>query len=94
MPEDNNTDIGFFLPEFSKGGKVSENSLFGLVLEGLDVVISAMIAVIILFVFIFKIPTIEGSSMNDTLFDGERIVISDVGYEPQYGDIVDRKSVV
>lgn len=88
MPEDNNMDTAFCLPEFSKGGKVSENSVFALVLEGLDVVISAMIAVIILFVFIFKIPTIEGSSMNDTLFDGERIVISNVGYEPKYGDIV------
>ena len=88
MPEDNNMDNGFSLPEFSKGEKVSENSFFGLVLEGLDVVISAMIAVIILFVFVFKIPTIEGSSMNDTLFDGERIVISNIGYEPQYGDIV------
>lgn len=86
MPEDNNS--GFSMPEFSKGGELKENSLFSFVLEGLDVVISAMIAVIILFVFIFKIPTIEGSSMNDTLFDGERIVISNVAYEPKYGDIV------
>ena len=88
MSEENNTDYNFSLPEFSKSGEVSQNGLFSYVLEGLDVITSAMIAVIILFVFIFKIPTIEGSSMNDTLFNGERIVISNVCYEPQYGDIV------
>lgn len=76
----------FVLPELNGSNK--ENAAFGLLLEGLDVLVSAMIAVIILFVFIFKVPTIEGNSMNDTLFNGERIIISDVNYEPQYGDIV------
>ena len=88
MPEENNADYNFSLPEFSKSGELKENSPFSFVLEGLDVITSAMIAVIILFVFVFKIPTIEGNSMNNTLFDGERIVISNVGYEPAYGDIV------
>ena len=88
MSEDRefNTELSF--PEFKKTEKVSENSPFGLILEGLDVIVSAMIAVIILFVFVFKIPTIEGTSMNNTLFNGERIIISNVGYEPKYGDIV------
>ena len=51
-------------------------------------IVTAMIAVIILFSFVFRIPTIDGNSMNDTLFNGERVIISNVMYEPKYGDIV------
>ena len=77
---------GFFLPELAADGKKS--GIFNYVLEGLDVLVSAMIAVVVLFVFVFKVPTIEGPSMNDTLFNGERVIISNVNYEPKYGDIV------
>lgn len=79
-------EFGIYTPEFT--GKKNAGGVFGLALEGLDVVISAMIAVIILFIFVFRIPTIDGNSMNDTLFNGERVVISDLFYEPKYGDIV------
>ena len=33
-------------------------------------------------------PTIDGDSMNNTLFNGERVVISNVFYKPKYGDII------
>lgn len=88
MSDENKLDYKFSFPELNEVGVKPDNNAFGFVLEGLDVIISAMIAVILLFVFIFKIPTIDGNSMNNTLFDGERIVISNVGYEPKYGDIV------
>lgn len=88
MPDKKKLDYDFSFPELNEVGVKAGNNAFDFVLEGLDVIISAMIAVILLFVFIFKIPTIDGNSMNNTLFDGERIVISNVGYEPKYGDIV------
>ena len=78
----------FYLPEFGCPVSKGKNSAFGTVLESIDVVVSAMIAVILLFIFVFKVPTIEGISMNNTLMDGERIIISNVFYEPKYGDIV------
>ena len=62
--------------------------LFYYILESIDVFVSAIIAVIILFIFVFKVPTIDGDSMNDTLFNGERIVISNMFYKPKCGDIV------
>lgn len=77
-----------FFPEFGIQEKQTGNSPVSMALESLDVIVSAMIAVIILFVFIFKVPTIDGNSMNDTLHNGERVVISNVLYEPKYGDIV------
>lgn len=77
-----------YLPEFSGSVNKEKSGFFGTVFEGLDVIASAMIAVILLFIFVFKVPTIDGNSMNNTLIDGERIIISNVLYEPKYGDIV------
>ncbi|MBQ8204055.1 MAG: signal peptidase I [Clostridia bacterium] len=58
------------------------------VFEWLDVVISAIIVVVILFTFVFRVATIEGPSMQNTLFAGEKVVISNFFYEPQVNDIV------
>ena len=44
--------------------------------------------VIILFTFVFKIVTISGDSMKNTLKNQERIVISNLFYEPKNGDII------
>ena len=88
-PVDDEKDAGDIVtcPEFVTDDKKT-NGLFSLLLEGSDVFVTAMVAVIIIFVFIFKVPTIDGASMKDTLFHGERVVISNLFYEPKYGDIV------
>ncbi len=65
-----------------------KKSFLGNVFEWLDVVVTSIAAVVIIFSFVFRIVAIEGSSMNNTLFDGERIIISNMFYEPSYGDIV------
>ena len=44
--------------------------------------------VIIVFTFMFKIVTVEGRSMHYTLDEGDKLIISDMFYEPKYGDIV------
>lgn len=88
--ENNTSEIvenSLYFPEFSDNKSVPK-SYFSMLFESLDVLVSAMIAVILLFVFVFKVPTIDGNSMNDTLFNGERVVISNIFYEPEYGDIV------
>ncbi len=56
--------------------------------DWLDILVSAMVAVVLIFSFVFRTATIEGTSMLDTLHEGERVVISDLGYTPKYGDIV------
>ncbi len=56
--------------------------------DWLEVIVSAIIAVVILFTFIFRVATIEGDSMQNTLFDGEKVIISNLFYEPEVGDIV------
>ncbi len=44
--------------------------------------------VILLFTFFFRIIGVEGDSMNPTLKDNDWLVISNLFYEPAYGDIV------
>ncbi len=83
-----NANTVLCFPEFSAKKGSDKNGFFQMVLEGLDVIVSAMIAVIILFSLVFRVPTIDGNSMNNTLFDGERVIISNLFYEPKYGDIV------
>ena len=56
--------------------------------EWLDVVSITLIIVIILFGFIFRIATISGKSMLNTLKHNERIVITNLFYEPKPQDIV------
>lgn len=58
------------------------------VFEWLDVVVMALIAVVLVFSFVFRVATIDGDSMLNTLVDGERVVISNFNYVPKCGDIV------
>ena len=48
----------------------------------------AITVVLLLFSFFFRLCTVSGSSMNDTLIHGERVVISDIFYTPRRGDII------
>lgn len=56
--------------------------------EWLEIVVSAIILLVILFTFVFKVVTINGRSMMNTLLDGQKLIISNINYTPKYGDIV------
>lgn len=58
------------------------------VFDWLEVIVTAVIAVVIIFTFIFRVATIKGDSMQNTLFENEKVIITNWLYEPQYGDIV------
>lgn len=56
--------------------------------EWIEIIVVSLIAVIVGLTFIFKIVTIKGTSMTNTLFDGERVIITGLFYTPERGDIV------
>lgn len=58
------------------------------VFDWLEILVHAIIAVVICFSFLFRIATIDGPSMMNTLIHGERVVITNLFYEPKVGDIV------
>ncbi len=45
-------------------------------------------AVILLLTFCFRICVVSGPSMNNTLMNGERLLVSDLFYTPERGDII------
>lgn len=63
-------------------------SIKSFIFDWLEVLVHAIIAVVICFSFLFRIATIDGPSMENTLQNGERVVISNLFYEPKAGDIV------
>lgn len=69
-------------PEEEKKNTVEE------IFEWLDVLATAIITVVIIFSLLFRVATISGPSMQNTLFTGDKVIISNLGYTPKCGDIV------
>ena len=56
--------------------------------SSLDTVIAAVVCVVLIFTFLFRTVGVSGDSMLPTLQNGERLLITSLGTQPQYGDIV------
>lgn len=56
--------------------------------DALEVVAVAVAIVLVIFTFVGRLSTVEGSSMYDTLENGERLIISNFFYTPKTGDII------
>lgn len=48
----------------------------------------ALFGVVIVFTFLIRFVTVDGQSMEKTLHHGDRLIITDVNYTPERGDIV------
>lgn len=58
------------------------------ILEWIETIVLAVFAMILIMSFVIKYVTVSGDSMNDTLFSGDRLVVSSFLYTPEAGDIV------
>lgn len=58
------------------------------VYEWLESIAFAFAIAVILFTFVFRIVSVSGHSMDPTLNDADRLVVSCLFYEPEYNDIV------
>lgn len=57
-------------------------------IEWLEILVVAIIAVVVIFTFVFRVATIDGDSMKNTLLNNEKIIISNLNYTAKQGDIV------
>ncbi len=62
-------------------------NLKGALYDWLDSIVFALIIVMI-FNLGFRLVNVSGDSMLPTLHNGDRLVITQIGYQPQYGDII------
>ncbi|MDD5796717.1 MAG: signal peptidase I [Oscillospiraceae bacterium] len=48
----------------------------------------ALIAFAIIFCFFFRLVTVDGNSMTDTLLNGDKLIVSELFTKPKCGDII------
>lgn len=68
-----------------------ENKQAGLAIAAFDYVemfVLAAVFVILSMTLCFRLCNVDGPSMNETLSDGEKLVISNLFYTPESGDII------
>ena len=54
----------------------------------LSMILGIMVCVFVSFTFFFRLVSVDGDSMNPNVYHGQKIIVSDVMYRPDYGDIV------
>ncbi len=58
------------------------------VFEWLEVVVTAVISVVVIFTLFFRVATIDGPSMKETLHNGDKVIVTNFAYKAKKGDIV------
>ena len=66
----------------------SKNSFLHTIYEYAEAVLLAMVLLVALFTFCFRIAGVKGDSMNPTLEQNDRLILAVHFYEPAYEDIV------
>lgn len=65
-----------------------ENGLTYNLYYWLQTLVVAVVSIVLVFTFIGRITRVDGTSMVDTLHDGDLLILRSVGYRPKQGDIV------
>ncbi|MDD2956535.1 MAG: signal peptidase I [Oscillospiraceae bacterium] len=73
------------MPEDAKAGKIAAIKE---IYDWLGTVVFAVVTVVLAFTFLCRTVGVDGSSMEPTLQNEDRLVISHLFYEPQPGDVV------
>ncbi len=81
-----NTDSTETDPNSKKDNNGSR--VLGLVYDIVEIMIIAVVTVLLAFNFVFRLCEVDGSSMYDTLEDGQQVATMGLFYKPAQGDIV------
>jgi len=58
------------------------------IFEWVEALVFSLVVIILIFSFCFRIITVMGDSMLQTLKSEDKLIVSSINYEPEYGDIV------
>ncbi|HCA30152.1 MAG TPA: signal peptidase I [Ruminococcaceae bacterium] len=64
------------------------NNTIGSLYEWMEAAVFSLLCVTLVFSFLFRIVSVDGNSMNRTLFHGDRLIITRLFYTPKRGDII------
>ena len=66
----------------------TENERTVAVYEWVEAAIFALVCVVLVFTFLFRIVGVDGESMQTTLMDHDHLILTRLNYTPERGDIV------
>ncbi len=72
----------------NKNEKKAEGGIVNSLYETMSVVVSSIFIIAVIFTFAFRLVGVSGSSMLDTLHNGDWLIVAPYYNEPEYGDIV------
>lgn len=81
-------DIKFEMPDKSKNFKNKASEKSTSIFEWLETFAQALLIVTVIYGFIFCQVRVDGESMENTLYNNERLIVWRWGYEPKNNDIV------
>ena len=58
------------------------------IFDWLQSIVFAIIVCVLLFMFVARVVTVDGGSMNPTLLHGDRLIVSKLSKSYEYGDVV------
>lgn len=65
-----------------------KNGLTAALYDWIEAAVLAIACIVLVFTFLVRIVGVDGVSMEDTLQDGDRLLLSSLFYTPERGDIV------
>ena len=68
----------------AKNAHAAANEVF----DWFESLIMAVIFIVVLFTFFIRVNTVDGTSMDPTLKEGQKLIVTDLFYTPSYNDIV------
>ncbi|MCH5169686.1 MAG: signal peptidase I [Oscillospiraceae bacterium] len=67
---------------------MSDKKTLGIIYDFAEILMTAVLAVTVVFAFFFKTSVVNGDSMKDTLHNGDTVIISSINKTVDYGDVV------
>lgn len=83
ISKENEIDEKRKTPELSKAAHFATD-----LLDWIETFTVALTVVVLVFTFVFRVVTVDGQSMENTLYNGERLIVSDMFYTPKNGDVI------
>lgn len=74
--------------EQKKENVLSAHQAANEVFDWLESILMAVIAIVLIFTFLLRVNTVDGKSMEPTLTGGQKLIVTDLFYTPNYNDIV------
>ncbi|MBQ5823923.1 MAG: hypothetical protein IIW48_03855, partial [Clostridia bacterium] len=84
MSEEKNTSVEEELIE-AENDTASKKSISKAVVDLISIIATSIVAIMVVFTFLFRIVGVSGPSMMDTLRDGDWLIVSAFITEPERG---------